>query len=111
MSKDDAQDAARVQIFEPPMCCPTGMCGPTQDQTLLDLMETVRLLETEGVPVARHQPGGNAAAFMSNAEVMAALKKGSTAALPITVVDGHVVKSGAYATLAEIREALNGGAR
>jgi hypothetical protein len=26
-----------VEIFDPPMCCPTGLCGPTLDQTLLDV--------------------------------------------------------------------------
>ena len=100
-----------VEIFEPPMCCPTGLCGPVQDQTLLDLLETVRSLESNGVKVARYQPGANSSAFMSNAEVMAAVRASNTAALPITVVNGRVVKSGAYASLQEIRDVLDSVAR
>ncbi len=101
----------KVEIFEPPMCCPTGMCGPVQDQTLLDLLETVRTLESSGVTVARYQPGTHPAAFTGNSEVMQAVRARSTSALPITVVNGRVVKSGAYASLHEIRDALNGIAR
>jgi len=101
----------KVEIFEPPMCCPTGMCGPVQDQTLLDLLETVRALETEGVKVARYQPGTHPAAFTGNSEVMQAVRARSTSALPITVVNGRVVKSGGYASLRELKDVLDGVAR
>ena len=111
MSEATAQAVATVEIFEPPMCCPTGLCGPGQDQTLLDLSETVRSLKSSGVTIARYQPNTNPTAFTSHAEVMAAVRARSTAALPITVVNGRVVKSGAYASLEEIRDALNAGAR
>lgn len=30
-------DPATVEIFDPPMYCPTGLCGPALDQTLLIL--------------------------------------------------------------------------
>ena len=107
MSEATAQTVATVEIFEPPMCCPTGLCGPVQDQTLLDLLETVRSLESSGVKIARYQPNTNPTAFTNHAAVRAR----STAALPITVVNGRVVKSGAYASLEEIQDALNAGAR
>ena len=111
MTKETATVTATVEIFEPPMCCPTGLCGPVQDQTLLDLLETVRYMESAGVKVARYQPNTNPTAFTNRAEVMAAVRERSTAALPITVVNGRVVKSGSYASLEEIQEALNAGAR
>ncbi len=111
MNETNSTVMATVEIFEPPMCCPTGLCGPVQDQTLLDLLETVRSLESTGVKVARYQPNTNPTAFTSHAEVMAAVHARSTAALPITVVNGRVLKSGAYASLEEIRNALNAGVR
>ncbi len=37
---------ADVEMFDPPMCCPTGMCGPTIDQTLLDLNEMMMALQS-----------------------------------------------------------------
>ena len=39
------QDRGRVEIFDPPMCCPTGLCGPTIDKALLDVNEMVLALK------------------------------------------------------------------
>ena len=38
---------ADIEIFDPPMCCPTGLCGPTLDQTLLDVSEMILALQSE----------------------------------------------------------------
>ncbi len=55
-SATDAQGSsanADIEIFDPPMCCPTGLCGPTLDQTLLDVDEMVLELQAEGLRVER----------------------------------------------------------
>ena len=102
-------DAARVEIFDTPLCCPSGVCGPTVDQTLLDVNEMILTLKAEGVGVERYQMAGNPAAFLNNAEVMRLVRERQMAALPITVVQGQVLKTGVYPSLAEVRAALNGG--
>lgn len=99
---------AVVEIFDPPMCCPTGLCGPTLDQTLLDVSEMVLALQAAGVRVERYQMSSNPNAFLNNAEVMKLVRAQQMAALPITVVRGEVLKAGAYPTLSEVRAALNG---
>ncbi len=101
-------NGARVEIFDPPMCCPTGMCGPTIDPALLDVNEMVLALQGEGIPVARYQMASHAQAFVNNREVFRLVREKQLAALPITVVNGRVVKVGAYPTLAEVKSALNG---
>ena len=111
MSSEAAKAAATVEFFEPPMCCATGMCGPVQDQKLIDLLETVRSLESAGVHVERYQPGSHSSQFGHNADVMRAIRERRMDALPITVVNGAMIKSGAYPTLLEIQNALNGGGR
>jgi hypothetical protein len=98
---------ADVEIFDPPMCCPTGLCGPALDQTLLDLNEMLLALQSEGLRVERYQMTGNPNAFLSNAEVMKLVREKQLEALPIIVVRGKVIKSGAYPTLAEIKANLN----
>ena len=50
---------AVVEIFDPPMCCPTGLCGPTLDQTLLDVSEMLLALQATGVRVERYQMSSN----------------------------------------------------
>ena len=101
-------DTAAVELFDPPMCCPTGLCGPTLDQTLLDVNEMILALQAEGVGVERHQMTSHPQAFLNNAEVMRLVREKQMAALPITVVRGKVVKAGAYPTLSEVRAYLNG---
>ena len=99
---------ADVEFFDPPMCCPTGLCGPTLDQTLLDVNEMILALQRENVRVERYQMAGNPNAFLSNAEVMKLVREKQMEALPIIVVRGKVVKVGAYPSAEEIRAALDG---
>ena len=102
------QNEAVVEFFDPPMCCPTGLCGPTLDQTLLDVNEMILALQAEGMTVERYQMTTSPQAFLNNPEVMRLVREKQMAALPITVVRGKVVKVGAYPTLAEIKANLNG---
>ena len=99
-----------VELFDPPMCCPTGLCGPTLDQTLLDVSEMIVALQAEGLGVTRYQMTSHPHAFLNNADVMRLVREQQMAALPITVVRGQIVKAGAYPTLSELRPHLNGPA-
>ena len=90
------------------MCCPTGLCGPTLDQTLLDVSEMLLALQAAGVRVERYQMSSNPNAFLNNPDVMRLVRERQMAALPITVVREQVLKVGAYPALAEIQAALNG---
>ena len=97
-----------VELFDPPMCCPTGLCGPTLDETLLDVDEMVMELQAEGLHVERYQMTGHPQAFLANAEVMALVRERQLDALPITVVRSRVIKAGAYPAMPEVRAALDG---
>lgn len=99
---------ADVEFFDPPMCCPTGLCGPTLDQTLLDVNEMILALQQDNVRVERYQMSGNPNAFLNNPEVMKLVREKQMEALPIIVVHGKVIKVGTYPSTEEIRAALNG---
>jgi len=103
-----ATNEARVEIFEPPMCCPTGLCGPTIDPVLLDVSEMVLKLNGQGVVVQRYVMNQQPQAFLNNAEVYRLVRERQLAALPITTVNGQLIKVGAYPSLAEVQTALNG---
>jgi hypothetical protein len=106
--KATAQTGAVVEIFDPPMCCPTGMCGPTIDPALLDVNEMILTLQSEGISVARYQMASHAQAFANNRAVLDLVRTKQLAALPITVVNGTILQVGAYPTLEQVRAALNG---
>jgi hypothetical protein len=99
---------ADVEIFDPPMCCPTGLCGPTLDQTLLDVNEMILTLQRENLRVERYQMTSHPNAFLANPAVMSLVREKQMDALPIIVVRGKVVKVGAYPALDEVKAALNG---
>jgi hypothetical protein len=99
---------AEVELFDPPMCCPTGLCGPTLDQTLLDVNEMILALQKEKVHVERYQMTSHPNAFLNNAEVMKLIRERQMEALPITVVREKIIKAGVYPNLGEVRAALNG---
>jgi len=103
--------SAVVELFDPPMCCPTGVCGPTIDQSLMDVNEMILDLQSQGVPVARHQMTSNPNAFLRNENVMRLVRERQMDALPITVVNGKVIKTGAYPALDEVKAHLNGAQR
>ena len=95
-----------IEIFDPPLCCPTGLCGPVLDTTLVDLADAVSTLMAEGHTVVRHMMTGDPQAFMRNKTVYELIKARQLEALPITVVRGQVVKTSAYPSLDELHAAL-----
>lgn len=102
---------ADVEFFDPPMCCPTGLCGPALDQTLLDVNEMIMSLQRDNLRVERYQMASNPNAFLGNAEVMKLVREKQMDALPIIVVRGKVIKVGAYPSADEVRAALNGATK
>jgi len=103
---DQGGERPRVEIYDPPLCCPTGLCGPTADPVLLDLSEALITLKSKGVTSARYSLSANPQAFVSNPAVFRLLREKQIAVLPITAVDGNIVKTGAYPSLAEFLESL-----
>lgn len=99
----------KVEIFDPSLCCPTGLCGPTIDPVLLDVNEMVLKLQAQGVQVERYLMTAQPRAFMANPQVFRLIRERQLAALPITTVNGQIIKVGAYPTLDEVQAALNGG--
>ena len=97
-----------VEIFDPPMCCPTGLCGPTLDQTLLDVSELIVALQKEGMRVERYQMSSHPQNYLNQPEVMRLVREKQMAALPIIMVRGKIVATGTYPKLTDFQNYLNG---
>ena len=94
----------KIQLFDPPMCCSTGVCGPSVDPELVRIAADLDWLKRQGVEVERYSLSQQPAAFAGNPVVKDALAKEGNGCLPLTVVEGAVVCSGKYPT----RDALAG---
>jgi hypothetical protein len=91
----------KLEIFEPAMCCPTGVCGVSVDAALVQFNADLQALAQSGVEVARHSLSHDAAAFTANAEVMKEMGT-SMDRLPIVTIDGRIVSTGVYPTKAQL---------
>jgi len=45
--------AVTIRVFDPPMCCPTGVCGPAVDPDLARFSADLAWLTDQGVSVER----------------------------------------------------------
>lgn len=96
----------KMVIYDPAMCCPTGVCGPSVDKNLLRVATLLNRLEKRGIKVERHNLSDNPQAFVDNKAVNKLLVDEGVDVLPITMVDGEVVKTGEYPTNEELVELL-----
>ena len=92
----------KLEVFDPAMCCSTGVCGPGVDPKLVQFAADLKWLQDQGVEVRRANLAQNPAAFVENATVQAALAEKSEGALPLLLVDGRIVSSGRYAERNEL---------
>lgn len=92
-----------VKVYEPPMCCPTGLCGPTVDRNLADFNDLIERLKQENYVIERYSLTQNPDAFQRDEQVMAIIKDEQVEALPISVIDGKIIKKGAYPTDEDIK--------
>jgi len=94
--------AKKIILYEPTMCCSSGVCGPAPDQALISLQDTLAKAKGLGVETERYQLTSHPRKFTENPEVMKHLQKEPLKALPITAVDGQIIKVGSYPTFEEL---------
>ena len=91
-----------LEIYDPAMCCSTGVCGPQVDPVLVRFAADVKWLQGQGVDVRRFNLSQNPAAFVENDLVKAVLMEKEESGLPVFLVDGKVVASGQYPERAQL---------
>ncbi|SRR6266567_1866080 len=94
---------SKLQVFDPPMCCSTGVCGPAIDPKLARFAADLEWLKSKGVEVQRFNLSQEPGAFVENSVVAAAMR-GQSDALPLVLLDGEIAFRGSYPD----REALTG---
>lgn len=94
----------KMQVFEPAMCCSTGVCGPSVDPALVRFAGDMEWLKRSGIAVERHNLSQQPQAFVTSELVRATMADKGVEALPLTIVDGQVAYMGVYPTRAELAE-------
>jgi hypothetical protein len=91
-----------IQIFDPALCCSTGVCGVDVDQQLVDFSADVDWAKQQGAQVERFNLAQQPMAFAENAVVKSFLERSGAEALPLILVDDEVALAGRYPNRAEL---------
>lgn len=91
-----------MSVYEPAMCCETGICGVGVDPELLRISTVFNNLQKNGVTAVRFNLNSAPQAFVNNADINKLINSEGVEALPATVIDGKIVKTKVYPTNEEI---------
>lgn len=97
----------KITIYEPAMCCPTGLCGVGVDSELLRISTVLNNLKKKGIEVERYNLTNSPMKFMTNKIVNKMINDKGVDELPFTLVDEEVVIVGRYPTNEELANLLD----
>jgi hypothetical protein len=88
----------KIEIYDPAMCCSTGVCGPGIDPELVRIYDSLRQIQKQApeVKIERYGLTTDPQAFVSNASVAELLKGEGPESLPLGFIDGELVSKGGY---------------
>ncbi|MBK9240888.1 MAG: arsenite efflux transporter metallochaperone ArsD [Acidobacteria bacterium] len=91
-----------VRVFDPAMCCSTGVCGPSVDPDLARFSANLDWLKSQGVSVERFNLAQQPAMFADDDQVKGVLQAKGPQGLPIVMVNGEVKSTGVYPTRVDL---------
>ena len=95
-----------VEIYDPALCCSSGICGPSPDRALAAFAGTIEKLKACGATIKRFNLAQEPLAFAQNPEVKAVLEKQGEGGLPLVFVAGELRFSGRYPSQDQLASAL-----
>lgn len=91
-----------IQVFDPALCCSTGVCGVDLDPALVSFSADVAWAKQNGAQIERFNLAQQPMAFAENAVVKGFLERSGEAALPLVLIDGEVALAGRYPNRGEL---------
>jgi alkylhydroperoxidase/carboxymuconolactone decarboxylase family protein YurZ len=91
-----------LQVYDPAMCCSTGVCGPDVDSSLVQFASDLKWLAARGVTVERFNLGQEPQAFAGQPAVRSAIEEGGIDVLPLILIDGRIAAHSRYPTREEL---------
>jgi hypothetical protein len=85
-----------IQVFDPALCCSTGVCGVDVDQQLVGFSADVDWAKQNGAQIERFNLAQQPMAFAENPIVKSFLERSGAEALPLILVDGEIALAGRY---------------
>ena len=96
----------KIQVYDPALCCSTGVCGVEVDQALVSFAADIEWARQHGAEIERFNLAQQPLAFADNAAVRDLLERSGQEGLPLLLVDGAVALTGRYPTRSELADWL-----
>lgn len=93
-----------IQVYDPPLCCSTGVCGTEVDQGLVNFAADAAWAVRKGVLLDRYNLAQQPMAFAEEPLVREVLEQHGPEALPVILVDGAMVLRGRYPSRGELAQ-------
>lgn len=93
---------SKIEVFEPALCCATGVCGEDVDQQLVTFSADMDFIGSQGGDIARYNLASEPQAFADNDAAKAFLHLSGSAGLPLVLVDGVTAMTGRYPDRAQL---------
>jgi hypothetical protein len=94
----------KIEIFDPAMCCSTGLCGANINPDLMRIAVIIDNLKKRGITVTRHNLRDEPQVYINNKTINDYLKQYGAEVLPITLVDGKIAVTKTYPTTQEMSD-------
>ncbi len=88
-----------LEIFEPTLCCPSGVCGPEPEKELIDLRNLIQLLAKAGIQGERYAINQPPMEFAKNPVVIDIMRTIEPSKLPLTLLEDKIMKKEDYPML------------
>jgi hypothetical protein len=96
-----------LTIYDPAMCCSTGICGAEIDQKLVNFAADLDWLKSVGVSVKRINLSQEPALFVENEQVKTVLEKSGVEGLPVILADAEMQSFGQYPDRAKMAQMVD----
>lgn len=97
----------KLEVFDPPMCCATGICGNNVDPKLVTFASDLEWLKKQGIDVVRYGLSFEPNKFVENETVKNTLQREGNDSLPILIADNQLVYKGIYPSREQLASACN----
>lgn len=97
----------KMCIYEPALCCETGLCGVNVDPELLRISTALNTLKNEGVVIERYNLNNAPMEFVKSSIVNQYVNEKGVDGLLVVTVDGEIVLAGRYPANDEILTLLD----
>lgn len=92
----------KIEVFEPALCCATGVCGEDVDQQLVTFSADLDFIRSQGGDITRYNLASEPQAFADNHAATSFLRLSGSAGLPLVLVDGVTAMTGRYPDRAQL---------